>query len=56
MCNNNNNDDNNNVNGATGDKVDDDGNIAMDGDDDGEGDSAMMTMTTLRRDATTRTM
>ena len=56
MCNDNNNDNNNNGNGETGNEVDDDGDIAMDGDDDGEGDSGTMTMTTLRQDATTRTI
>ena len=56
MCNNNDNSDDNNDYRATGDKVYDDGDIAMDGNNDGEGNSATMTMTTLRRDATTRTM
>ena len=56
MCNNNNNDDNNKGNGATGNKVDNDGNIPMDSNDNGEGNSATMTMTTLQQDATTRTM
>ena len=56
MCNNNDNDDDNNSNRVTGNKVDNDGNITMDGNDNGEDNSATMTMKKLRQDATTRTM
>ena len=47
MCNDNDNNDDNNGNGATGNEVDDDGDIAMDGINDGKRNSATMTMTMM---------